>query len=281
MYVPSAQSMKIELQQLRLHGRRVVFGRTRMITGIAGSAMALTSPAQAQKAVITADAVIASNIVSRGGLARLEAVRTERLRGHISFSGGSPHPFAVDLARPNRIRTVITLDGGQIVQAYDGKIAWAINPVQFPNDTTPHLLPAGEAENVAAGGDIDGPLVHYAAKGNHVTYAGIDTADGRAAYKLDVVTASGLRDTYYVDTKSHLQTKWQGHRVMNGAPVVFESFFRDYRPVDGVMIAFRIDSGTEGKAGGQSIALDTVELNTPVPDQEFEMPHGAVPKVTP
>ena len=258
-----------------------VFGRISVITCSAVSVLALTASLQAQQGAITADDVIASSITSRGGLARLEAVRTEKLRGHISFSGGSPHPFAADLARPNRIRTVITLDGGQIVQAYDGKIAWAINPAQFPNDTTPHLLPAGEAENVAAGGDIDGPLIHYAAKGNHVTYAGIDTADGRAAYRLDVVTASGLRDTYYVDAKSHLQTKWQGHRVMNGAPVVFESFFRDYRPVDGVMIAFRIDSGTEGKAGGQSVALDTVELNTPVPDQEFEMPPAAVPKVTP
>jgi hypothetical protein len=259
-----------------------VFDRTSMITWVAASVLVLTSPVQAQKSVMTADDVIASSMASRGGLARVEAVRTEKLRGHISFSSGSQHPFAVDLARPNRIRTVITLDGGQIVQAYDGKIAWAINPVQFPDDTTPHLLPAGEAENVAAGGDMDGPLIHYAAKGNHVTYAGIDTADGRAAYKLDVVTASGLRDTYYVDTTSHLQTKWQGHRVMNGAPVVFESFFRDYRPVDGVMFAFRIDSGTEGQAGGQSIRLDTVELNAPMPDQQFAMPPAAAAaKATP
>ena len=255
--------------------------RTRMIAWATASTLALTSPLHAQKRVMTTDGVIAANIASRGGMARLEAVRTEQLRRHISFSAGAPRPFAADLARPNRIRTMITLDGGRIVQAYDGKLAWEVNPLQFPNDTTPHVLPAGEAQNIAAGGDMDGPLVHYAEKGNQVTYAGIDTADGHAAYRLNVVTAAGLRDTYYIDTTSHLQTKWEGHRVMNGAPVVFVSFFRDYRPVNGVMFAFQIESGTEGHAGGQRITLDTVELDAPVPDQEFAMPFAASAKTSP
>lgn len=238
----------------------------------AASALLLSAPTQAQKPAITADQVIAGNIASRGGMPLVERVRTQKLRGHITFSSGIAHPFAVDLARPGRIRTEITLDGGRIVQAYDGKTAWTINPVQVQNDTTPRVLPVGEAQNVAAGGDMDGPLVHYAQKGNRVTFAGIDTADGRAAYKLEVVTAAGLADTYYIDTTSHLQTKWQGRRVMNGAPVVFESFFRDYRPVNGVMIAFKVDSDTEGQSGGQHITLDTVQLNTPLPDEEFIMP---------
>lgn len=234
------------------------------------------SAATAQQPGNAADSVIAANIASRGGRARLESVRTEQLRGHISFSGGPAHPMAVDMARPDRIRTEITLDGGRIIQAYDGKVAWMINPAGSPGATAPHVLPAGEAANVAAGGEMDGPLVDYAAKGNRVTFAGIDTADGRPAYRLDVVTAGGLDDSYYIDTVSHLQAKWRGHRVMNGKPVVFVSFFRDYRSIDGVMIAFRIDSSTEGQAGGQSITLDTVRMNAQIPPAEFSMPASGV-----
>jgi enterochelin esterase-like enzyme len=206
-------------------------------------------------------------------MTRLEAVRTQQLRGSISFAGGPAHPFAVDMARPDRIRTEITLDSGQIVQAYDGKVGWTVNAGPGAgSDTSAHVLPAGEARNIAAGGDMDGPLVDYAEKGNRVTCAGLDTADGRTAYRLDVVTAAGLEDSYYIDTTSHLQTKWRGHRVMNGRPVVFVSFFRDYRPVDGIMIAFRIDSGTEGQRGGQSITIDTARVNVPLPSDEFVMP---------
>ncbi|HXF23701.1 MAG TPA: alpha/beta hydrolase-fold protein, partial [Gemmatimonadaceae bacterium] len=234
------------------------------------------SAASAQQPGNPADSVIAANIASRGGRVRLESVRTEELRGHISFSGGPAHPMAVDMARPDRIRTEITLDGGRMIQAYDGKVAWMINPVGSPGDTAPHVLPAGEAANIAAGGDMDGPLLDYAAKGNRVTYAGLDTADGRPAYRLDVVTGRGLDDSYYIDAVSHLQIKWRGHRVMNGKPVVFVSFFRDYRPVDGVMIAFRIDSSTEGQAGGQSITIDTVRMNAQIPPAEFSMPASGV-----
>ena len=87
-----------------------------------------------------------------------------------------------------------------------------------------------------------------------------------------MATAAGLVDIYYIDTTSHLLSKWQGRRVMNGAPVVFESFFRDYRTVAGILIAFKVDSDTHGQPGGQHIALDTVQINAPVSDAEFAMP---------
>ncbi len=167
--------------------------------------ISLSASARAQRsAESSADSVIAASIASRGGLERLESVRTQEMRGHISFSGGAAHLMTVDMARPGHIRTEIALDGGRIIQAYDGKVAWMINPAGSPSDTTPHVLPAGEAANVAAGGDMDGALVDYAAKGSRVTLAGLDTADGRPAYRLDVVTAAGLDDSYYIDTVSHL-----------------------------------------------------------------------------
>lgn len=246
--------------------------RSRLIPLAVMALLLSATVARAQRPAVSVDSVIAMSVASRGGLARLRSVRTQEMRGHISFADGPPHPFAVDMARPGRIRTEITLDGGRLVQAYDGNVAWMINPAGPRNDTVPHVLPPGEADNIAAGGDMDGPLVDYADKGNRVTLAGLDTADGRPAYRLEVVTAAGLKDTYYIDTASHLQTKWQGHRVMNGEPVVFVSFFRDYRPVDGIMIAFRIDSGTEGRPGGQSIAIDTVRLNATLSASEFVMP---------
>ncbi len=246
--------------------------RKRVAFLAAFSALWMAVPVHAQEVVPTADAVIAANITARGGMARLDSVRTEKFRGHISFSNGVAHPLAVDLARPVRIRTEITFDGGRIVQAYDGHTGWTINAVRPQDDPAPHLLAVGEAQNVAAGGDMDGPLVHYAEKGNHVTLSGIDTADGRPAYRLDVVTASGLHDIYYIDKVSRLQTKWRGQRVMNGSSIVFVSYFRDYRPVNGVMLAFIIDSSTEGQPGGQRITYDTVQLNSAIPSDEFVMP---------
>ena len=59
---------------------------------------------------------------------------------------------------------------------------------------------------------------------------------------------------------------------MGDKPVVFESCFSDYRPVNGVMIAFTILSRTKGEPGNQRIILDSVQLDTPMADQNFAMP---------
>ncbi len=217
-----------------------------------------------------ADSIIALNVAARGGLARLEAVRTERLAGWITLVNGLAGPDTVELERPLHVRTTLHLGTRTIVQASDGRTTWTVNPMA--GDTVPTMMTGGAARNVEAGADFDGPLVDYAAKGNRVTYAGRDTADGRPAFALDVITAVGLHDRYFIDERTHLQSKWEGRRVFGRDTLVFESYFRDYRRVDGVMLAFRIDSDTRGRPGGQHIVIERAELNAPIGPARFRFP---------
>jgi hypothetical protein len=231
-----------------------------------GAALILAASAQAQDV----DHVISRYVAARGGSERLKGVRAERLTGRISLPGGLNGVDTIELARPLRVRTTIHFSSGVLIQGYDGHTVWGVNP--FQGDTAPHPLDAGTAKNVIAGGDMDGPLVDYATKGNRLTLLGIDTADGRPAYAIRVVRPDSTDDTYFVDTASFLQVKWQGHRVMDGKPVVFESYFRDYRRVGGVMIAFRIDSGVEGEPAGQHMIFDAALVDPPISDARFVMP---------
>gem|GEM_PF-3174130 len=126
-----------------------------------------------------------------------------------------------------------------------------------------------------AAADLDGPLVNYQAKGNRVTLVGVDTADGRPAYVLHVVRRDSTEDRYYIDTTSALQVRWEGHRMQNGVPVVFDTYFRDYRRVSGVMVAFRTDSETRGRPGATHILFDSVAINVPIDRSRFVMPGGS------
>jgi len=225
--------------------------------------------AAAPVAAQSVDSLIALNVAARGGMARLRAVRTEWLAGHIVLGPGADAVDTVELERPLHIRTTLHLNGKTIVQASDGRTTWTINP--FAGDTAPHVMEPDLAANVEAGADFDGPLIDYAAKGNRVTFAGTDTADGRPASLLRVTTAAGLQDTYFIDAGTHLQTKWSGRRVVNGDTVVYESWFRDYRSVGGVMVAFRIDSDTRGRPGVQRIRFDSAAVNVPLSPDRFRM----------
>jgi len=218
-------------------------------------------------------AIIARFVAARGGIDRLRAVRTLRMVGTMAFGDGPPRPARVELARPARVRTEITMTTGTLVQAFDGCTAWMIDPGR--SDGAPRVLDAGTAKNVAAGADIDGPLVDAARKGNRVTFAGIDTAGGRPAWALRVVRPDSTVDIYDIDTVSYRQTKWAGQRTVNGHPVVYESYFHDYRAVRGVLLPFRIDSRTRGRPGGQRIVFDSIAVNPPLPNAVFAFPGGA------
>ena len=176
----------------------------------------------------------------------------------------------MEIARPVRIRTSIHLGDRVLIQAYDGHTAWELNALQ--GDTSPHVLDPGTARNVIAGADLDGPLVDYAPKGYRLELAGRDTADGRPAYAIRVLRPDSLEDTYFIDAASFLQIKWQGHRTLNGTAIVFETYFRDYRTVDGLQLPFRLDSGTLGRSGGVHFEFDTIAVDVPIADDRFAMP---------
>jgi len=212
------------------------------------------------------DHIIAKVTAARGGRAKLESVHSARLFGIITFATGAGGPLVVSIARPPRIRSQFTMNGRTMTQGYDGHVAWLFD------GTAAHALGPDQSANVAAGADFDGPLIDYAAKGNRVVLAGLDTADARPAYDLRVTLPSGLVDDYFIDTASWMQTKWRGGRKEDSVAVVYESWFRDYRTVGGVKFAFRIDSRTVGRAGSQLIALDSVQLNPTFAPGWFTMP---------
>jgi hypothetical protein len=218
--------------------------------------------------------IIGRFVAARGGLARLRAVRTVRMVGTITFGAGPAFQDVVELERPDRVRTRLALADGVLIQAYDGCTAWMIDGSR--GDTLAHVLAPGVAKNVAAGADIDGPLVDAAAKGNRVTFAGLDTTGGRSAWALQVDRPDSTVDIYEIDTVSYRQVRWLGHRTMNGHPVVFESTFGDYRRVAGVLFPFRIASRTRGRSGGQRVVFDSVAVNVPIPARDFAMPGARV-----
>ena len=115
---------------------------------------------------------------------------------------------------------------------------------------------------MAASADFEGPLVDYKAKGNKIELAGKEKVGKRLAFKLAISMKNGENRIDFIDSKTHLEVKWQG--LANGN--IFESHFRDYREVRGLMYAFEIDSGS------QKIVLDKVEVNPKLDPARFSKP---------
>ncbi|MBZ5705555.1 MAG: hypothetical protein LAN63_09385 [Acidobacteriia bacterium] len=187
----------------------------------------------------TVDEIIAKSLTARGGIGKIKAVQSQRLTGRISFGPDAEGPFTVEMKRPGKIREEVTVGGITRIRTSDGTSGWSVSGAE---EARP--LSADELKNLAGSADIDGPLLDYQAKGNHVELVDKEPVEGKDAYKLLVTERNGRVRYDYIDCASYLGVKWEGKIVANGKELEVESVFHDYRAVNGLMYAFAIDSDT-------------------------------------
>lgn len=237
----------------------------KILAGLALAAL-VAVPASAQ----TLDEVLAKNYKAKGGLEKLKAVKTIRLTGKLTLGPGIEAPFVIEQKRPNMFRMDITVQGMTIVQAYDGKVGWMLNPMQGRKDPEP--LPEDALKQVEEQSDMDGPLLDYKAKGHTVELVGKESVEGSPAYKIKVTLKNGDVRYIFLDADSFLEIRTEGKTKVRGTEVDGESSIGDYKEVDGLTIPFAVETGQKGSPQKQKIVIDKVEINVPVDDAKFKMP---------
>jgi len=232
----------------------------------AALALLVTSTAQAQ----TVDDVVRRYLQARGGLAKLRAVQTLRLSGTMELPGVSA-PYVLELKRPGKMRTEVTVEGQKSIRAYDGRTAWEQLPL--PGEAPRPMSPEDAAE-ARAQADVDmSPLVDAAAKGYTVELEGRDRLPGGETFKLVVRGKEGPPRTMHLDTRTHLVVETLDLRQVDGKPVEFATEIGDYRSVEGLVFPHRLEVGPRGSPEQrQRLVLEKVEINPPLDDARFSMP---------
>jgi outer membrane lipoprotein-sorting protein len=230
----------------------------------------LPAAAPPRAAAQTTDEILAKVFAARGGIDKIKAIQRQRVTGRISFGPGIEGPFIVEFARPGKMHMEIVVNGQTIVRVYDGKSGWVLNPLAPNKDVQP--MGADDLRNISDEADFDGPLIDYQSKGNHVELAGKDEVDGKQTYKLQLTNKNGDVRTYFFDASTFLPIKWQGKRTAENQEISIETFFSDYREVNGLKFAFEIDSDSPGSAQQQKITIDKIEIDPQLGGATFAKP---------
>lgn len=238
---------------------------------VAGAALAAPCPAQ------TVDELISRANAARGGLEKLRAVQSLRMKGRMTMGPGLEALITVEMKRPRYTRMEFTAQGTTGVQAYDGRQAWGISPM---GSRKPEPLPPEMARDLDNQADIDGPLVDHEAKGHRIELAGREKVAGKDAWKLKVTLKSGDVRHIYLDAGSYLEIRVEVKRTIRGTEVELENSFGDYREVGGLMWPHSIQSGAKGRPEKQAVTFESIELNPAIEDGHFKMP-AARPAETP
>lgn len=214
----------------------------------------------------TVDELIARNLESKGGLARMRAIQTMKQTRRMTLQG-MESPVVVYAKRPNMVRQEIAAGGRTVVLAYDGVTPWIVNPLT--GSTDPIQVMGPQADSIQQDSDFDGPLVDYREKGLNIELIGVETLGAAKVYHLKLVTRKGLIQHYYLDEKTALEVKV----VMDLEPTTMEQEFSDYREVEGIKIPFVVRTFMNGVKQGE-LRLEKVEFNLKLDDAMFKMPKG-------
>ena len=203
-------------------------------------------------------------------------LRREALAAGAGQANGEPAkpvilPFSLELKRPHKSRLEIEFKDTKSVQVFDGEQGWkyrAFIPNQKPVPFNAEEVRAAQAQQ-----DLDGMLIDYAAKGSKVDFDKIEARNGHDQYKLTVTLKNGLQRAVWIDANTFLETCVEPVQVRGmGRPKVTETCYSDYRPVNGVVIPFVVDSHTEGTSSRGKMLIETVRVNQAIDDARFGKP---------
>jgi outer membrane lipoprotein-sorting protein len=118
--------------------------------------------------------------------------------------------------------------------------------------------------------DLDGPLVDYAAKGTKIEMEGVEKVEGKDNYRLKLTFKNGESKKLWVNAQTFLETKIDGSpRRLDGKMHIVEVYYRDYRPVDGLVMPYLMETVTQGVKQTEKIEIEKIAVNPKLEDARF------------
>ncbi|NOR14601.1 MAG: hypothetical protein GQ544_02740 [Candidatus Aminicenantes bacterium] len=247
-----------------------------IITGITGlfllsliAAPVLELNAQEKKSDPKALEILERMIKAMGGRKTLEAVTDTTASGSMELiQMGMEGSVTVYTKRPNMMRMDIEVMGMTITQAYDGNIAWGVNP----QTGSVEEMPEQQKEQFSREALGDAVYLHPDKHGIVFTYKGAEKIEDVEHHVLVMTYADGYETTLFIDGKTDLIYKALAvaPNMMTGMDSDVETIFSDYKELDGTMVAFSFTQYMDGEEF-MVFTMDEIEYNTGLEDSLFKM----------
>jgi photosynthetic reaction center cytochrome c subunit len=218
---------------------------------------------EGKSALPTAEQLLDKYLAAIGGADALQEITSRVQRGTLTSFGGQKIPAEVYSKAPDKRLSVMHLQGGDSVTAFDGKQGWLSVPSRV------HMMSA--AENDAARIDADLYFaVHVKALYQKFGVEPGEKIDGHDTY-LVVGRSEGhppLRLYFDQQTGLLLQLVRYAETPLGRNPTQID--YADYRDVNGVKVPFR---WTLARPGNRfTIQIEQIQQNVPVDDSKFAPP---------
>lgn len=180
---------------------------------------------------------------------------------------GMDLPMVMKVKRPDKFRVEMEMQGQKMIQVYNGKEGWLLAPWL---SSEPQVLEGAQLEQAMEQTDINGELYNYREKGSSADLIGKVMVDDNEVYRIKLTTKNGDVKNYYLDADTYLVDRVKGKVKAQGQEVEVQQNMSDYKQVDGIMVAHRIESSSP--MGTANIIIEKVDFNPEFADDIFNKP---------
>lgn len=222
----------------------------------------------APKAAPTVDAIVEKFVAATGGKAAVEKQTSRVMKG--TFEIGSLNlkgDCEIFLKAPSKSLTVITLPQmGTIQEGYDGKTAWAQEPMSGLRDKS-----GVELADTKLSSDFyrEIKIKQLYPK---MELKGVEKVADREAYVVMATPAEGTPEKMFFDAQNGLLVRVDSERETPQGKMPVEVYLSDYREIEGVKMPFSIKQVTP--VFSAEIKLTECKVNVAIDDAKFAKPAG-------
>ena len=194
-------------------------------------------------------------------LDKVANLKTIKITANMSMMG-MEMPMVMWMKNPNKIKSVTTLNGQDMIQVFDGEKGFVISPMT--GSTEPVEMTPDQIKQILRSSMFQNYMATYL-KNGQLKLAGEENVKDKPAYKIEATVEGGTVIDMFIDKSSYFLVK----TATTVSGFTMESYPTDYTETNGIMIPMK----TSTSAQGMDILMNftKVEVDLPMEDSIFKI----------
>ncbi len=198
-------------------------------------------------------------------LDKMANIKTIKIAAKTSVMG-MDLPIEMWMKSPNKIKTVTSIQGQEMIQLFDGEKGYMVNPMT--GSSSPVELTPDQVNQIGRNNYFNNYMAQYLKEGK-LALEGEENVNGKQAYKIKTDLGNGTSAYMFIDKASSLLVKTIATVNQQGMDMTVESFPSDYTETSGVFLPMKTTTNTSGM---EIVTTFTkVEVDVPIDDSVFKL----------
>lgn len=215
------------------------------------------------------DKIINKHIAAHGDIQKWESIKSMEITGRFTAFSEEEDFYALKTSK-GCYYSELHLDKFKVIEAFNGSTGWTIDPWQeilFPRE-----LNKAEVNVFYQKAEFFTPFYKYKEKGIKVELLENQNVDGMDMIVIKLTRPNNDVETWYLDANTYLEYKCESDWVDFAYRAPAESYFDDFRTIDGIVIPFFIERTFYQR--DRITQIENIVFNTEVDESLFEMPQS-------